>query len=185
MFGRSIWADMIDVNVVLDGDSRLSDGFRSAGAVVRNCDLAARHRVHAGVLEGVPPPAPATSAFAACGGAVLATGCRIRISSDKNARLAKGKGQPPELPGRHGNQRQGEHWRGCHLQLRQRNKHRTVIEDGSSSAPTALVAPVTVTAATIGAGSTISKDAPSDALTVSRSRQTTVKGWKRPVKKES
>ena len=37
--------------------------------------------------------------------------------------------------------------------------------------------------ATIGAGSTISKDAPPDALTVSRARQTSIAGWKRPVKK--
>ena len=39
--------------------------------------------------------------------------------------------------------------------------------------------------ATIGAGSTISKDAPPDALTVSRARQTSISGWKRPTKKES
>jgi len=65
------------------------------------------------------------------------------------------------------------------------NKHQTVIEDdafiGSDSQ---LVAPVTVgRGATIGAGSTIAKDAPAGELTVSRARQTTVKGWKRPVKK--
>ena len=64
------------------------------------------------------------------------------------------------------------------------NKHPTIIEDdvfvGSN---TALVAPVRVgRGATIGAGSTISKDAPAEALTVSRARQTTVKGWKRPQK---
>jgi len=65
------------------------------------------------------------------------------------------------------------------------NKHQTVIEDdafiGSDSQ---LVAPVTVgKGATIGAGSTIAKDAPAGELTVSRARQTTVQGWKRPVKK--
>jgi hypothetical protein len=42
----------------------------------------------------------------------------------------------------------------------------------------ALVAPVTVgKGATIGAGSTIAKDAPAGELTVSRARQVTVKGW--------
>jgi len=65
------------------------------------------------------------------------------------------------------------------------NKHQTVIEDdafiGSDSQ---LVAPVTVgKGATIGAGSTIAKDAPAGELTVSRVRQTTIKGWKRPAKK--
>lgn len=66
------------------------------------------------------------------------------------------------------------------------NKHRTVIGDrvfvGSD---TQLVAPVTVEAgATIGAGSTIRKTAPSDALTLTVSKQKTVEGWKRPVKKK-
>ena len=65
------------------------------------------------------------------------------------------------------------------------NKHRTVIEDkvfiGSS---TQLVAPVRVgKGATIGAGSTITKDAPANELTLSRSRQTTISGWQRPSKK--
>ena len=64
------------------------------------------------------------------------------------------------------------------------NKHPTIIEDGVFiGSNTALVAPVTIErGATIGAGSTISKDAPAEALTVSRARQTTVKGWKRPRK---
>jgi bifunctional UDP-N-acetylglucosamine pyrophosphorylase/glucosamine-1-phosphate N-acetyltransferase len=65
------------------------------------------------------------------------------------------------------------------------NKHRTVIGDnvfiGSGSM---LVAPLEVGAgATIGAGSTITKDAPSGELTVARSKQVTVPGWQRPKKK--
>jgi hypothetical protein len=36
--------------------------------------------------------------------------------------------------------------------------------------------------ATIGAGSTITKDAPDDKLTLERSKQLTLEGWKRPVK---
>ena len=65
------------------------------------------------------------------------------------------------------------------------NKFRTVIEDGAFiGSNTALVAPVTVgEGATIGAGSTITTDAPPGELTVSRARQTTVRGWKRPTKK--
>jgi bifunctional UDP-N-acetylglucosamine pyrophosphorylase/glucosamine-1-phosphate N-acetyltransferase len=64
------------------------------------------------------------------------------------------------------------------------NKHRTVIEDHAFiGSDTQLIAPVTVGAgATIGAGSTISRDAPAGELTLSRSRQITVSGWKRPVK---
>ena len=46
-----------------------------------------------------------------------------------------------------------------------------------------LIAPVTVHAgATIGAGSTIGKDAPADALTLSRAPQRTFESWKRPRK---
>ena len=36
--------------------------------------------------------------------------------------------------------------------------------------------------ATLGAGTTLTKDAPAGALTVSRSKQITIEGWKRPVK---
>jgi bifunctional UDP-N-acetylglucosamine pyrophosphorylase/glucosamine-1-phosphate N-acetyltransferase len=65
------------------------------------------------------------------------------------------------------------------------NKHRTVIEDdafiGSDSQ---LVAPVTVgRGATLGAGTTLTADAPADQLTVSRARQTSYSNWKRPDKK--
>lgn len=64
------------------------------------------------------------------------------------------------------------------------NKHRTVIEDdvfiGSDSQ---LIAPVTVgKGANLGAGTTLTKDAPADQLTLSRAKQLTLPGWKRPVK---
>jgi bifunctional UDP-N-acetylglucosamine pyrophosphorylase/glucosamine-1-phosphate N-acetyltransferase len=64
------------------------------------------------------------------------------------------------------------------------NKWPTVIEDrafiGSGSM---LVAPVRIGAgATIGAGSTIAQNAPSGELTLTRAKQTTVAGWKRPKK---
>lgn len=66
------------------------------------------------------------------------------------------------------------------------NKHRTIIEDevfiGSD---TQLVAPVTVgRGATLGAGTTLTKDAPPEALTLSRVKQLTLTGWQRPVKKK-
>jgi len=64
------------------------------------------------------------------------------------------------------------------------NKHRTIIEDDVFiGSDTQLVAPVTVgKGATIGAGSTITDDAPAGALTLSRSKQVTVTGWQRPTK---
>jgi bifunctional UDP-N-acetylglucosamine pyrophosphorylase/glucosamine-1-phosphate N-acetyltransferase len=65
------------------------------------------------------------------------------------------------------------------------NKHQTTIEDGAFvGSDTQLIAPVTIGKnATIGAGSTITKDVPEDQLSLSRSKQTTLKEWKRPVKK--
>jgi bifunctional UDP-N-acetylglucosamine pyrophosphorylase/glucosamine-1-phosphate N-acetyltransferase len=64
------------------------------------------------------------------------------------------------------------------------NKFRTVIEDdafiGSDSQ---LVAPVTVgKGATLGAGTTLTKDAPAGKLVVSRAKQLVIDGWTRPVK---
>jgi len=65
------------------------------------------------------------------------------------------------------------------------HKHRTVIGDGAFvGSNTSLVAPVSVgEGATIGAGSTITHDAPGGELTLSRVKQHTVKGWQRPAKK--
>jgi len=66
------------------------------------------------------------------------------------------------------------------------NKHRTVIEDdvfiGSG---TQLVAPVRVgRGATLGAGTTLTKDAPAGELTLSRVKQVSIPDWERPVKKK-
>jgi len=65
------------------------------------------------------------------------------------------------------------------------NKFKTIIGDNAFiGSDSQLVAPVKIGAgATIGAGSTITTDAPPDILTLSRSTQTSLKGWRRPVKK--
>lgn len=64
------------------------------------------------------------------------------------------------------------------------NKFRTIIEDDVFiGSDTQLVAPVTVRrGATLGAGTTLTRDAEADTLTISRARQVTVPGWKRPQK---
>ena len=64
------------------------------------------------------------------------------------------------------------------------NKYRTIIEDDVFiGSDTQLVAPVTVRkGATLGAGTTLTKDAPAGELTISRAKQVTIPGWKRPVK---
>jgi len=64
------------------------------------------------------------------------------------------------------------------------NKFRTVIgDDAFIGSDTQLVAPVTVgKGATIGAGSTITRDTPEGELTLSRSKQISIRGWQRPKK---
>ncbi|MDZ7803301.1 bifunctional UDP-N-acetylglucosamine diphosphorylase/glucosamine-1-phosphate N-acetyltransferase GlmU [Thiohalophilus sp.] len=64
------------------------------------------------------------------------------------------------------------------------NKHRTEIGDNAFvGSDVQLVAPVKVgDGATIGAGTTLTSDAPENALTLSRTKQKTVTGWKRPTK---
>lgn len=66
------------------------------------------------------------------------------------------------------------------------NKFKTIIEDGAFiGSDTQLVAPVTVGKnATIGAGSTITKDAPAEQLTLSRVKQASIPTWQRPTKSE-
>jgi bifunctional UDP-N-acetylglucosamine pyrophosphorylase/glucosamine-1-phosphate N-acetyltransferase len=65
------------------------------------------------------------------------------------------------------------------------NKFRTVIDDGAFiGSDSQLVAPVRIGKnATIGAGSTVTKDAPEGQLTLSRSKQLSIEGWQRPKRK--
>ena len=66
------------------------------------------------------------------------------------------------------------------------NKHQTKIGDGVFiGSGVELIAPIEVEeGATVGAGSTVSKRVPANKLTIERSKQKTIDGWKRPTKKE-
>ena len=66
------------------------------------------------------------------------------------------------------------------------NKHQTIIQDGAFiGSDSQLVAPVKIGKnSTIGAGSTITKNTPEDQLTLSRTRQISIKSWQRPIKQE-
>lgn len=66
------------------------------------------------------------------------------------------------------------------------NKHQTIIEDDVFvGSDVQLIAPITVEkGATIGAGTTLAKDAPAGKLTVARAKQITIDGWERPKKKQ-
>jgi bifunctional UDP-N-acetylglucosamine pyrophosphorylase/glucosamine-1-phosphate N-acetyltransferase len=184
----------IDVNVVLEGDIELGDGVSlGPGCVLRDCRLAPGTRVLAhSVLEGVTTTGACDiGPFARLRpGTVLSEGCRVgNFVETKNAEL--GAGSKASHLSYIGDSEVGKNVNigagtiTCNYDGA--NKHRTVIEDDVFvGSDTQLVAPVTVgKGATIGAGSTVTRDAPAGSLTVSRARQTTIKGWKRPRKKES
>jgi len=183
----------IDINVVLNGENRLGAGVTlGAGSVLTDCDLAAGTVVHPySVLEGVVTAGACDiGPFARLRpGTVLATGCRVgNFVETKNARIGEGSKANhlsyvgDSIVGKRVNIGAGTitcNYDGA-------NKHQTVIEDDVFiGSDTQLVAPVTVGhGATVGAGSTVTKNAPPDALTVSRSRQSSIEGWKRPSKKK-
>lgn len=183
----------IDINVILQGENRLGDGVTvGAGSVLTDCDLAAGTVVHPhSVLEGVVTTGACDiGPFARLRpGTVLAAGCRVgNFVETKNASL--GEGSKANHLSYVGDSTVGKgvnigagtitcNYDGAY-------KHQTVIEDDVFiGSDTQLVAPVTVgRGATIGAGSTVTKNAPAGALTISRSRQTSIEGWKRPRKGE-
>jgi bifunctional UDP-N-acetylglucosamine pyrophosphorylase/glucosamine-1-phosphate N-acetyltransferase len=186
--GRDV---VIDINVVLEGEIELGDGVAiGPGCVLSDCSLAAGTVVKAySVLEGVR-----TSGACEIGpfarlrpGTELSQGSRIgNFVEVKNSRFGESsKANHLSYVGDAtvGNRVNiGAGTITCNYDGA--NKYPTVIEDdafiGSDSQ---LVAPVRVgKGATIGAGSTISKDAPAGELTLSRAKQTTVTGWKRPQK---
>ena len=182
----------IDVNVVLEGDISLGDDVHiGPGCVLKNCQLAAGTRVHAySVLEGM-------RSLGACDigpfarvrpGTELMEGSKVgNFVEIKNTTL--GKNSKASHLSYLGDSSIGERVNigagtiTCNYDGV--NKHRTIIEDDVFiGSDTQLVAPVTVGAgADIGAGSTVTKDAPAGQLTISRAKQVTIRSWKRPVKK--
>jgi len=187
--GRDVF---IDVNVILEGEVVLGDKVHiGPGCVLKNCHLAAGTRVHAySVLEDMRSTGECDiGPFARIRpGTELGEGSRVgNFVEVKNVTL--GKGSKASHLSYLGDASIGDRVNigagtiTCNYDGV--NKHRTVIEDevfiGSD---TQLVAPVTVgEGADIGAGSTVTKDAPAGQLTISRARQVTIRGWKRPTKK--
>jgi bifunctional UDP-N-acetylglucosamine pyrophosphorylase/glucosamine-1-phosphate N-acetyltransferase len=181
----------LDINVVLEGDNTLGHGVTiGAGCVLRDCSLADGTRVHPyTVMEGV-------RTHGACD---IGPFARVRPGTElgENSRI----GNFVEIK----NSSLGEGTKASHLSYLGDstignnvnvgagtitcnydgvNKHRTIIEDDVFiGSDTQLVAPVRVgKGADIGAGSTITKDVPEGKLSLSRSKQVSVPGWKRPEK---
>ena len=187
--GRDV---IIDINTVFEGQVELADGVRiGPGCVIRDCSLGPATEVYPhSVLDGV-----VTGKSCHIGPfARLRPGTRldneVRVGNfveTKQAHLGDGsKANHLSYLGDSEIGRQVNIGAGtitCNYDGA--NKHRTEIGDGAFiGSDSQLVAPVKVGEdATVGAGSTITKDVPAGELAVSRSRQTTVKGWKRPKKK--
>ncbi|MBX3708492.1 MAG: bifunctional UDP-N-acetylglucosamine diphosphorylase/glucosamine-1-phosphate N-acetyltransferase GlmU [Gammaproteobacteria bacterium] len=183
----------IDVNVILEGRVIIgNECVIGPNTVLRNVELGDRVEVKANTLID---------------GAVIAADCVIgpfaRIRPDTNLARKAHVGNFVEIKKSHIGQESkinhlsyiGDSEVGDNVNIGAGtitcnydgvNKHKTIIGDyafiGSNSQ---LVAPVTIgVGATIGAGSTITQDAPPYKLTLSRVQQNTVENWKRPQKAE-
>ena len=186
--GRDVF---IDVNCVFEGDVELGDGVTvSPNCIIRNAKIGAGAEIRGFChLEGANVGA----------GSLIGPYARLRPGADlgeevhignfvevKNSRIAA------QSKANHlayvGDSSVGERVNigagAITCNYDGANKHRTVIEDDVFIGTNCeLVAPVKVGAgATVGAGTTLTRDAPAGALVVSRVKQTAIAGWKRPTK---
>lgn len=182
----------IDVNCVFEGNVTLADNVKiAANCVIKNTDIAAGTQIAAfthmddtiiGENSRIGPyarlrPSTTLAANTHVGNFVELKNAQVDIGSKINHLSYVGD----STVGKSVNIGAGTitcNYDGA-------NKFRTVIEDGAFiGSDSQLVAPVTIGKnATIAAGSTITKDAPADALTFCRAKeQKTIVGWKRPVK---
>lgn len=183
----------IDVNCVFEGEVEIGDGAEiGANCVLRNTKVGAMTRIEP---------------FSMIDGAVIGKGCRI----GPYARIRPGTALAEDV--HIGNfvevkaSQIGQGSKANHLayigdsdvgrnvnvgagtitcNYDGANKHRTVIEDDVFiGSDTQLVAPIRVgRGATLGAGTTLTRDAPEGQLTISRAKQVSIAGWQRPTKKK-
>lgn len=186
--GRDVF---IDINVVFEGRVVLGDGvIVGPGCVLRDCELAAGVRLNAYcVIEGATVGA----------GAIIGPFARLRPGASlgpdvhignfveiKNSTMGAGAKANhlayvgDATVGPRANIGAGTivaNYDGA-------NKHHTVIgADAHTGSNSVLVAPVNIgVGATVGAGSTITKDVPAGTLVVARGKPVAIAGWKRPSK---
>jgi bifunctional UDP-N-acetylglucosamine pyrophosphorylase/glucosamine-1-phosphate N-acetyltransferase len=181
----------IDVNVIIEGDVVLGDGVSiGPNCLLSNCRLGPGTRVYANsVIEGalvgsdvhIGPfarirPGTELDDRARIGNFVEIKKSHVGLGSKVNHLTYLGDSEIGSSTN------VGAGTITCNYDGAR--KHRTVIgKNAFIGSNTALVAPVRVgDGATIGAGSVITRDAPSDRLTVTRAGQTTIEGWRRPKK---
>ena len=182
----------IDVNCVFEGDVTLGDGVRvGPNCVIRNATIGSGTVIHAfthieeasvGANAAIGPYARLRPA------AVLGDEVHIgNFVEVKNSTLARGAKANhlaylgDATVGERVNFGAGSitaNYDGAH-------KHRTIIgNDVHIGSNCVLIAPLELgPGATIGGGSTLSKDAPAGQLTVARAKAVSLPGWQRPAKK--
>lgn len=181
----------LDVNVILEGKVTLGDRVRiGPNCVIRDSQIGADTRIFANCVldRAIVGPSCNIGPFARLRpAAALARGVHIgNFVEVKNAKLGEGSKANhltylgDAVIGKDVNVGAGTitcNYDGV-------NKAQTHIEDGVFvGSGSMLVAPVRIGArATIGAGSTITEDAPADKLTLGRSRQVSIDSWTRPAK---
>jgi len=188
--GRDVY---IDVNVVFEGTVKLGDRVRiGPNVVLRNCvigadteifpscvldDAVVGERCHVGPFARLRPGA-ALDDEVHIGNFVEVKKSRIKRGAKANHLSYIGDATVGERVN------VGAGTICCNYDGA--NKWPTEIGNGAFiGSGTMLVAPVKVGEnATIGAGSTITRDAPPEKLTLERSKQVTLEGWKRPVKQK-
>lgn len=183
---------VIDVNVVFEGDVELGDGVEiGPNCVIRDARIGDGSVIHANtVIEDADiGPSCQIGPFARLRpGTVLVGDNRIgNFVETKKATLDQGAkaGHLAYLGDASIGKRVNVSAGVITCNYDGANKHRTVVgDDAFLGTDSQLVAPVTIGArAYIAAGSTITRNAPDDALTICRARgQKTVPGWRKPVK---
>lgn len=186
--GRDVF---IDIDAVFEGRVALGDGvIVGPGCVLRDCEIAAGVRLNAYcVIEGATVGA----------GAIIGPFARLRPGASLGPEVHIGNFVEIK------NSTMGAGSKANHLayvgdatvgpranigagtivaNYDGANKRHTVIgADAHTGSNSVLVAPVSVgDGATVGAGSTITKDVPAGTLAVARGKQVAIAGWKRPVK---
>jgi len=158
----------IDINAVFEGDVELGDGTKiESNNLIRDARLGAGTIVHSNChIEGVK-----VGNFVEIKKSTVGDGSKVNhLTYIGDTDIGKGVNV-------------GAGTITCNYDGA--NKYRTKIGDGAFiGSGVNLVAPVEIGKdATIGAGSTITKPVADEQLALERSKQMTVRGWKRPVKK--
>ncbi|RUO75044.1 UDP-N-acetylglucosamine diphosphorylase/glucosamine-1-phosphate N-acetyltransferase [Pseudidiomarina sediminum] len=183
---------VIDVNVIFEGDVELGEGVViESHCILRNCRIAAGTRIksHSIVEDADVAEHCEVGPYARLRpGSILEQGAKVgNFVEMKKSRLGKGS-KANHLT------YLGDAVIGAQVNIGAGtitcnydgvNKSTTTIADGAFiGSNSSLVAPVRIgKLATVGAGSTITKDVEDDELAIARGKQRNLTGWQRPQKK--